>query len=155
MKLNILFLPFIAAFLSNSCAPNIEYRDISEFTINNEVIETKQKVSLMYASATPPDEEILSYFVHAVGVVEVTGDTINILTPFNRGAGAGDSKNEFKFYPIYSEEGISYFEETINKDREVKKNIEEINTITRVSYDKRFDYVAKNNFPTVIGFIDK
>ena len=155
MKTNILALTLFAALLIFACVPEVEYRDIKEFAISNDAVKTNQKIELMYASATPDKEEVLSYFVHAVGIIEGTNDTVNVLTPYNRGAGSGDSKNIFKFYTLDSEEGKAYFEETFNKDQVEQKEMSTIQSISRVTYDKRFNYIAINNFPTVIGFIDK
>ena len=87
-------LPFLllAIFLLHACVPDIAYRDLSEFQINPSALDNLETIELLYASATPNKEEHLTYFIHAVGVSKTTGDTINVLSTFNRGAGGGSSK---------------------------------------------------------------
>lgn len=155
MKVNILTQTLFAALFLFSCAPEVAYQDISEFNIVADAIPNNTSLVMLYSSATPTDEAHLSYFIHLVGIVKDGTDTVNVLTTFNRGDGGGESKNEFKYYTLDSEEGKEYFEALYNEGMEEKHSIEEIASITRVTYDKRFNYVAKNNFPTVIGFIEK
>lgn len=155
MKLNILALSIFTAFFLFSCAPEVSYQDLSNFTIVEDAIPNNSTLLMMYSSATPEDEADLSYFIHLVGVVQNGTDTVNILTTFNRGDGGGAAKNVFKYYSLNSEEGIAYFESLYNDGTEHPRTLDEINLIQRVTYDKRFDYIAKNNYPTVIGFIEK
>lgn len=153
MKIYIYSLFFIIIALF-ACAPTVEYQSIDNFSIEEGIIENGEKITLFYSSATPKNEEKLTYFIHLIAQRDVTGDTLNILTVFNNGAGKGSSKNEFVFYTLSSEEGQIYFNK-LKKSYELQKDIEEIKSIDRVSYDKRFNFMTNNNYPTVIGFIDK
>lgn len=155
MKTNILVLSLYSAFLLFACAPDVAYQDLSNFNIVEDAIPNNTELLMMYSSATPDKEEDLSYFIHLVGVVKGGTDTVNVLTIFNRGDGGGTAKNVFKYYNLDSEEGIKYFESLYNVGTENKRSINEIAQIKRVTYDKRFDYIAKNKYPTVIGFIEK
>ena len=155
MKNQLILLCIISAFLVFSCAPEVAYQDISNFDIVADAIPNNTELLMMYSSATPAGEEDLSYFIHLVGVVKDGTDTVNVLTTFNRGDGGSAAKNVFKYYSLDSEEGKKYFENLYNKDAEILRSLEEIEKITRVTYDKRFDFISKNNFPTVIGFIEK
>ncbi|MCB0538591.1 MAG: hypothetical protein KDE33_13805 [Bacteroidetes bacterium] len=137
-----------------ACAPNVEYQKTDNFTIDNNALKNGDKITLLYSSATPQNEEKLTYFIHLMAEKQETGDTVNILTVFNRGAGKGSSKNEFIFYTLNSDEGKAYFDK-LKASYEIKKNIEDIDDIDRVTYDKRFDFLTKNNHPTIVGFIDK
>ena len=146
--LSILF----AILVLHACVPDIAYRDLSEFQINPSALDNLEAIELLYASATPTEEEHLTYFIHAVGISKTTGDTINVLSTFNRGAGGGSSKNEFKYLSLESEEGKAYFTKMYG---DTPYDFSSILKINRVTYDKRFDYIAKNNYPTVIGYLEK
>lgn len=150
------FLVLSTMFGITACIPEVAYRDISEFQFNPSALDNTEEIELLYASATPTNEEHLTYFVHAVGISTTSGDTVNVLTTFNRGAGGGSSKNVFKYFTLDSEEGKNYFEKMYNDpEAERQYDFSAIADITRVTYDKRFDYVAKNTYPTVIGFLEK
>lgn len=151
----ILFLITLFAFTALlSCEPAVEYISIKEFEIIEGHIEDNTPIELLYSSATPDDEEPLSYFIHIVAVSQTNEDTFNILTTFNRGGGGGEAKNEFIYYTVHSENGEVFFKELYNK-HEDNYDINEIASIDRVTYDKRFKQISKNNYPTVIGFINK
>lgn len=139
----------------NSCTPEVQFKDISEYSISDDVIDNNQLIELIYSSATPGGEEPLSYLIQVIALNRTTGDTINILTTFNRGGGNGEAKNEFTFFKIDSEEGEKFFYEIYNKNSETQHTIDEIKNITRVSYDPRFDYLTENHYPTVYGFFNK
>ena len=65
-------------------------------------------------------------------------------------------KNEFKYLSLESEEGKAYFTKMYgDQNTESSYNFNSILAIDRVTYDKRFDYIAKNHYPTVIGFLEK
>lgn len=156
MKIINLLPSFLLGLVLFACVPEVAYRGLDEFQIDETAINNKDELELLYASASPTNEEHLTYFVHAVALVKSTGDTVNVLTPFNRGAGGGAAKNIFKFYTLNSEEGQAYFKK-LYQDPEAPKqySFEAIEKINRVTYDKRFDYIAKNSFPSIIGFLDK
>ncbi len=153
--ISLIILAFLGLFLF-SCVPDMEYSALNEFQIDQNALANLTEIELLYASASPDDQEHLTYFVHAVALNKSSGDTLNVLTPFNRGAGGGSAKNIFKFYTLDSEEGKAYFEKLYN-DPEADKQYEfsAIEKIDRVTFDKRFNYITQNDFPSVIGFIDK
>lgn len=156
MNFKFLAIIFCALFLA-SCQPKLEFRDISDFE-TSDFVETNDKVELLYASGSPDSNPNLDYFIHLVAVHVASGDTINILTTFNRGGGSGDAKNIFKFYKKDSEEGQKFYEKAHQKSIEKNKKLnadEALSNINKVVRDKRFDHIAVNNFATVIGFIDK
>jgi hypothetical protein len=155
MKINIPILSIISGFILFSCAPDIAYQDLSNFNIQANAIPNNTKLLMMYSSASPKEEKDLSYFIHLVGVVKNGTDTVNVLTTFNRGDGGGSAKNVFKYYTLDSKEGLEYFENLYKDGSKSESKLSEISDITRVTYDKRFDYIAKNSYPTVIGFIEK
>ena len=138
MRTYIYTILTITAFLS-ACQHESQYIALSTFKIDNSKIQNLDKVNLMYSSETPINEPALSYFIHLVGVVERTGDTLNILTTFNRGGGNGPQKNQFTLYKFDSAEGEVYFNELYNTDETLVRTLDEINKIDRVVYDKRFD----------------
>ncbi|MCD8529272.1 MAG: hypothetical protein LRY27_04810 [Chitinophagales bacterium] len=137
-----------------SCNHKPEFVPLSQFQIDNSKIQNLDKVSLIYSSETPLQEEKLSYFIQMVGINMRTNDTLNILTTFNRGGGKGDFKNEFKFYTLDSEEAKDYFNKLYN-DKGENYSFETVSKIDRVVHDKRFSFIANNHYPTVIGFLEK
>lgn len=156
MNFKFLAIIFYALFLT-SCQPKLEFRDISDFE-TSDFVETNDKVELLYASGSPDNNPNLDYFIHLVAIHVESGDTINILTTFNRGGGSGDAKNIFKFYKKDSEEGQKFYEKAHQKsiEKNNKQNADKaLSNINKVVKDKRFDHVAVNEFATVIGFIDK
>lgn len=156
MKLIKLLPVLLLSLIVFACIPDVEYRTLAEFDFDENAVSNLEKLELLYVSATPTDQEHLTYFVHAVALMNDSKDTVNVLTPFSRGAGGGSSKNEFKFLTLESEEGKEYFKKLYqDPEAPVQYEFERILKIDRVSYDKRFDYIAKNNFPTVIGFLEK
>jgi len=154
MKVSNLFILFLI-FSLNACQHESEYISIDNFKIDNSILDNKDQVNLIYSSETPSNTAPLTYFIHLVAVQDKTGDTINILTTFNRGGGNGEHKNEFTFYSFDSEEGKNYFEKMYNSNEESTHKMSELDEINRVVYDKRFDFIAKNNYPTIKGFIEK
>lgn len=153
---NIQFILVLSLGLSiNSCTPEIQYRDISDFQINDNLIENLSELELLYSSATPDGEEDLSYLLHIIAIDKNTLDTVNILTTFNRGGGNGEAKNLFKFYSLDSEEGLDFFNELYNKEAKTSRSLDELKAIKRVTYDPRFAYISTNNYPSCYGFIDK
>lgn len=154
--MRILNFIILAAFLA-SCQPKLEFRDFNDFKISD-FVETNDKVELLYASGSPDNNPNLDYFIHLVAIHKASGDTINILTTFNRGGGSGDAKNIFKFYKQNSDEGQKFYEKAHQKSIEKNNKLDAakaLSNINKVVRDKRFDQIAKNNFPTVVGFIDK
>lgn len=153
---NIQFILLLSLGLSiNSCTPEIQYRDISDFQINDNLIENLSELELLYSSATPDGEEDLSYLLHIIAIDKNTLDTVNILTTFNRGGGNGEAKNLFKFYSLDSEEGLDFFNELYNKEAKTSRSLDDLKAIKRVTYDPRFAYISTNNYPSCYGFIDK
>ena len=154
MNTNFFYFLFLTVFLS-SCQHETEFVSIDNFEIDNAQVMNLDKVSLIYSSETPSKEPVLSYFIHLVGVVERTNDTLNILTTFNRGGGNGTQKNQFVLYAFDSEDGKTYFDNLYNSEDSTAHSMEELNNIDRVVHDQRFDFITNNNYRTVTGFIDK
>ncbi len=91
------------------------------------------------------------YYIHIVAEVLDTHDTVNILTGSYLWIEENDRDETFYFYGkenittklIYSNiEDISSFEDIENL------KLKEINKVTR---DPRYDFIANNNFPAIIG----
>jgi hypothetical protein len=147
----LLFLVALALF---SCEPDLEFRNLEDFNVDDSLLQNGDEVELIYATGTPGNNnKDLDFFIHAIAVKKETGDTINILTSFFRGDGKGSSKNLFKFYFADSEEGLKIFDKV--HAAEGKFSPEDVLKINKVVRDKRFDFVTKNNHPAIIGFIDK
>lgn len=150
-KINLVVV-FVLALILFACEPGYKYRDISEFSVNQSLIENLDEVQLIYSTGTPKGNGF-DAFIHVMAIHSMSGDTINILTTNNSGTGKGDTKNIFKFYLPVSEEGKKYFAKTHNLDTELSAST--LSEIDKVLYDSRFNFMTQNSFPTVIGFIDK
>lgn len=156
MKYLLLFIPMILLF---ACEPELEFIEVKEFKNITKKLENNEEVELLYATGSPDKNLDLNYFIHLVAIQKSSGDTVNILTTFNRGGGKGEAKNIFKFYTLNSEEGEAFFRKAhptfLNNQSENFSVENTLLKIDKVVRDIRFDQIAKNDFETVIGFIDK
>jgi hypothetical protein len=151
MKNTLLLLPVITALIFTACEPAYKYKNVSEFNIVENLLENLEEVELIYATGSPKNHIYTDAFIHVMAIRKNSGDTVNILTTFNRGDGSGSSKNVFKFYTPESEEGQKFFQKTHSTDTDAI----EIYSIERAFRDPRFDFLANNQHPTTIGFINK
>lgn len=149
---NILALAFTVAFIAYSCEPAYEFRSVDDFKINQSLVENLDEMELIYSTGTPKNNNF-NAFIHVMAVHKASGDTLNVLTTNNNGTGKGDNKNVFRFYFPESEEGQKYFEKYHEKDGALSAST--LQSITKVVRDPRFDFMTKNNYPAVVGFLDK
>ena len=89
-------------------------------------------------------------------VSQETGDTINILTAANNDLKEGDQNSVYTYFD--QNNPISKIMLMNSEKMKEIKNVDDINNIevkeiTKVARDPKFDYIADNKFPTVIGTI--
>jgi hypothetical protein len=102
------------------------------------------------------DQQKREYYIHIIAVSQKTGDTVNILTPVNNGFSKGD---EDKIFNYFDQNNLG--SKLIQMDSEKLKNMDDVyeaskkapKKIMKVVRDPKFDNIADNKYPTVIGSI--
>lgn len=150
-----LYAIVLAGFVLSACHSYYTFWDISDFDINPIALDDMEQVKVIYTSQGPGNNEDLEYFIHLIVVSQKTGDTVNVLTTINNGLeeDAGD-----RIYTFFNQSNP--MAKIIHEDVKHVTNIEELNAvkvdlsgIRKVARDPQFDYLAKNNYPSIIGWI--
>lgn len=139
-----------------ACGSNYEYWDISKFHIDNSALEDNEEIKLLYTSRGPDYNQDLEYYIHLITVSQKTGDTVNILTTADNGITIADKDKVFNFF---SQDNVAT--KIIQMDMESIKDIKHVDDldkmeskkIDKVARDPKFDYIANNDYPTIIGSI--
>ncbi len=139
-----------------SCGQTYEYWDISKFKMDTDALADDEEVIILYSSRAPNNNMDKEYYIQMVVVSQKTGDTVNVLTTFNHDLTMEDKGKVFNFF---NEDNIATKVLQMDiKDLEGVKNIDDIKSepskkITKVARDPKFDFIADNNYPTIIGVI--
>ncbi len=134
-----------------SCISKYKYWDISKFNMKPTALKDEEEIKLLYSSRGPDHNEDLSYFYHLVVVSQKTGDTINLLTFANNLTGNDDGNKIFNYLSLDNPATASFlliYEKENHLD--TTGNIA-IGKISKVARDPKFDNIADNKYPTVIG----
>jgi hypothetical protein len=157
MNLKLIYLTATITMLAISCSNNYDFWDISKFRMDNNALKDNEEIKLLYTSRGPDNNKKLEYYIHVIAVSQKTGDTVNILTTFDNGFEQGDKD---KVYNFFDQNNIASKITHMNTDDIVQlKNVDDIENkqikvkISKVARDPNFDYLADNDFPTVIGAI--
>ena len=134
-------MTFLILFLS-SCNHGYKFWDISKFSIVDSALKDKEEIKLLYSSRGPDNNEDLKYYIQIVAVSQKTGDTVNILTTVNNGISMDDKNKVF-----------NYFDQNNFVSKSIQNDTKKLKDITKVARDPKFDNIADNKFPTVIGTI--
>ena len=142
--------------LVSSCNHGYKFWDISKFNIVDTALTDGEEIKLLYSSRAPDYNEDQEYYTHVVAVSQKTGDTVNILSTINNGFSMDDKDKVFN-YLDQNNIASKLSQMDADKLKDVKK-IDEINKserkrIIKVARDPKFDNIADNNYPTVIGTI--
>ena len=145
----------ILVVLFAACSETYEYWDISKFKISNDALTENEEIKLLYSTRSAGANKDLEYYIHLVVVSEKTGDTVNVLTIADNGFSAQDRDKIFNFFTANSVMTKIMQTGTENLDGTNVKDLEkiELKKIDKVLRDPKFDPIADNNFPTVIGTI--
>jgi hypothetical protein len=150
------FLAFISLCI-NACSSGYEFWDIAAFNIESDALAEFEEIKVIYTSRGPDNNKNQDYYIHMIAVSQKTGDTVNILTTVDHGFTATDANKVFNFFGQNNPAS-----QLLHVDAEkIKnmKNVDELNDveirkdIELVARDPKFDYLAINNYPTVIGYI--
>lgn len=132
-----------------------EYWDISKFNMVENALENNEEIKLIYTSQGPEKKEF-DFYIHVIVVSQKTGDTVNILTAVDNGFTMDNKDDIFNFFDQNSAATKLIQLETENL--EDIKHIDDLNSIpskkiNKVARDPKYDHIADNNYPTVIGSI--
>jgi len=149
-------LGLLTLLLLTSCNDTYRYWETSKFNIDTTALKDGAQIKLVYSSRAPDDNEGLHYYIHLMVVSQETGDTINILTAANNDLKEGDQNSVYTYFD--QNNPISKIMLMNSEKMKEIKNVDDINNIevkeiTKVARDPKFDYIADNKFPTVIGTI--
>lgn len=145
------FLGFVIA----GCQSRYTFWEISKFNMNRLALADGEEIKLIYTSQGPDNNKDLSYYIHLIAVSQKTGDTVNILTTANNGFAKTDGDEVFNFFG--QEHLASLLMQTDLSNMNELGSIEDLpkgaKRITKVARDIKFDDIADNHFPTVIGYV--
>lgn len=124
-----------------SCNSGYDYWALSEFNMQQGALQDMAEIKLVYYSNGPAEVDNDGAYIHAIVTSVETGDTINILSPSVSKFSPTDGDKIFIYIDVNSE-----FYKLSSGDKDLGK-------YTKVIRDPKFDAIAHNNFPTVIGEI--
>lgn len=153
-----IILAALAALLLAACS-HYKFWDISEFHMDPKALANDEKIKLLYSSQSPDGNVDHEYFIHVIAVSQQTGDTVNIFTTIDNGFTPGDGEREFIFLSLESE-----LSKVVHADLETIKNMKTVEEfaalpkadprgITKIARDPDFDDIARNKYPSIIGWI--
>lgn len=151
-------LAALAAFLLAACS-HYKFWDISEFHMDPNALADEEEIKLLYSSRGPDGNLDHEYFIHVIAVSQKTGDTVNIFTTADNGFVPGDGERVFNFISPESQMGriASADLEDLEKVQHVSElealRKPDLRSITRVARDPDFDDIARNTYPSIIGWI--
>ncbi|WP_107037905.1 hypothetical protein [Brumimicrobium mesophilum] len=155
-----IFFHALIALIFFSCETQYEYWNISKFNMDETALKNEEEVKIIYTSRGPDYNQDLKYYVHLIAISQESGDTVNILSTGVHGL---TKKDEHKVFNYFNENSLVSKLNQMNSDElnniesfDKIKNIEpkiEYQLINKVARDPKFDDIADNNYPTVIGLI--
>ena len=156
--MNRLFLYIILALSISGCQDKYDFRPIDEFEIVDNGLADNERVRVLYYSRGPYDDQVdKGFYRHAVVQTTTTNDTFNVLTFPNADLDNLTTANNTLVYNDRPDikKAIKNFE---GLSEEMKKKIGDIDTAkvswpkySFVARDPEFDYIAVNEYKTVIG----
>ncbi len=153
MKTIKMILPVL--LLSASCSNSYKYWDINKFHLHPDILKNEDAVTILYSSRAP-DYSPHNYFIHLVVIAEATGDTVNILTTFNNYLNEEYAEKKYRFTSMESEMGKLFragIDSVFAQDGTENTKRPDISVIRKVARDPKFDFIADNNYPAIIGWL--
>lgn len=150
-----IYLLALLCLLLSSCQNTYEFWNISKFNMDANALEDEEPIKVLYTSRAPDNNKDLEYYIHLVVVSQKTGDTVNLLTTANNGFTEEDIDKVFNYFGpenIVTKASQIDIEELKNMEprRIDQMKLQKINKVVR---DPKFDYIADNDYPTVIGTV--
>lgn len=151
-------LAFLSLLLLAACG-RYEYWELSKFNMQPDVLENNEQVQLIYSSNAPAGNKGTDYYLHLMVERLESRDTLNILTTFAPPIDQNDKK--LHFYFVNEEHVYTKIARMALQNPESLKEVKSVGDIkpdevrAKVLRDPKFDYLADNTFPTVIGSLSK
>lgn len=160
--MNRLFIYIILALSISGCQGKYDFRPINEFDIVDNELQDNEKVRVLYYSRGPYDDQVdQGFYRHAVVQSTTTNDTLNVLTFPSPDLDNLTTTNNILVYNDRPNlrRALKNFE---GHSEDMEKIIGDIDT-SKVSWpkysivarDPEFDYIAVNEYKTVIGSLTK
>ena len=154
------FRLILLALLFFSCETQYEYWNISKFNMDETALENEEEVKIIYTSRGPDYNQDLKYYVHLIAISQKSGDTVNILSTGVYGLTKDDEHKVFNYFNENSlisklsqmDQGKLNDIKHVDKMNELEPQVE-YKLINKVARDPKFDDIADNDHPTVIGLI--
>jgi len=133
---------------------SVQYRDVSEFAIQPNALKDGEKIRLL-AYFYGPSNSSNDFYNHVVVKSEESGDTCNILIPWDHGFTQSDGDSIYYYFSPenlinkVNVDGISVGTRDLRPEDTAAK-FPEYNKVIRIP---AFDNIAINRFPTVKGSI--
>ncbi len=151
----LFFLMLTILFAACNSSSRYKFWDISKFRMDKTALKDQEEIKLFYTSQGPDNNEKLEYYIHVIAISLKSGDTVNILTTANNGFTMDDKERVFNYFDEDSYVTKSLLIDTDKLTDGNPTDIDKLETkkITKVARDPKFDKLADNNYPTVIGSI--
>ena len=152
----IYFYVLLAMLLTSCGGTKYEFWDLSNFKMKDDALENNEEIKLLYSSRGPGNNEDIDYYIHLIVISQKTGDTVNVLTTANNGFKTTDKDKVFNFFDKNNAATkIMQLKSSDIKSIEDLKGLDEmkLKKIDKVARDPKFDNLANNDYPTVIGSI--
>lgn len=157
MKNKLIFFFGILLFLFQSCSSEDKFWEISKFKMDEYALKENEEVKIVYSSRRPINyNEEQDYYFHYVVVSQKTGNTVNVLSAVENDISTNGDDVKYCFIranhmrSILSQVGIDKPEKTPAINELSKSELRKYNKVVR---DPKFDHIADNNYPTIIGLI--
>ena len=140
-----------------SCSSKYEFWDVNKFNISEDALVDNEKVTVIYYSRGPFNDEVEhGFYTHAIVISNTSLDTLNVLTFPNSDLDNISPNNNVLTYnnhPIISDlvSDINLPKEMADKIMEMDPQKTTWEKHLKVARDPEFDDVADNNHETVIG----
>ncbi len=129
MTKRILVLIVIATAIS--CHSKYSFWGIDKFRMDTKALDPLEEIKLLYSGRAPENNQQQDYYIQVVVVSMKSGDTVNILTTMDNGFSEMDGERVFNFIPDLSPS----------------------EHYTKIARDPKFDKIADNKFPAILGSI--
>ena len=170
MRNHFFLLAFTLLVLScndkkNETITYYKFWDINKFHIVDSALKDEEQIKILYSSSQPENYKKFLYYIHLIVVSQKTGDTVNILTTTDN---ALTSKDGNKVYAYFDQNNVITKLQQININKLTESDSSELNNeiknqnnnkekvtekISKVARDPKYDSLADNKYPTVIGSI--
>jgi hypothetical protein len=145
----------IFTVLFTSCGNTYEFWEVSKFNISTNALSDNEEVTIIYYSRGPFDEDVdEGFYRHAIIVSNRTNDTVNVLTfpDFSL-----DNITETNRTLVYNNHPV--LSDIFSDSESIPSGLDQSKMSWakhhKVARDPKFDQIADNDYPSVIGSLTK